>query len=139
MYSGRSEVQTFQFGMTKRRTIPAARPCPLLEARPLARSDRIRRWKHDHLCQCIGADAARGVGVGHGGYTLAGRPDYLLRVVAPDLASLSGFMTDRILRILGVVNVTSTVTLRRIKQTGALPLNHVMRPTENRKRSKYTT
>lgn len=72
-------------------------------------------------------------------YTLAGRADYLLRVVAPDLAALSGFMTDRILRIPGVANVKSTVTLRRIKQTHALPLDHVMRPTESRKRIKYAT
>lgn len=67
-------------------------------------------------------------------YTLAGRSDYLLRVVAPDLAALSRFMTEKILRIPGVAQVKSTVTLRKIKHTHVLPLEHVMQPTENRKR-----
>jgi DNA-binding Lrp family transcriptional regulator len=71
-------------------------------------------------------------------YTLAGRADYLLRVVAPDLAALSRFMTEKILRIPGVAQVKSTVTLRKIKQTHVLPLDHVMQPTENRKRIHFT-
>jgi DNA-binding Lrp family transcriptional regulator len=71
-------------------------------------------------------------------YTLAGRSDYHLRVVAPDLSALSKFMTEKILRIPGVAQVKSTITLRKIKHTHVLPLDHVMQPTENRKRIQFT-
>ncbi|MGV7207069.1 Lrp/AsnC family transcriptional regulator [Oxalobacteraceae bacterium A2-2] len=72
-------------------------------------------------------------------YTLAGQADYLLRIVAADLATLSEFMTGHILRIPGVANVRSTITLRRVKHTHALPLAHVTQPVRNRKRVLYTS
>lgn len=72
-------------------------------------------------------------------FTLAGQADYLLRIVAPDLGALSEFMNKHVLRIAGVANVKSTITLRKIKQTHVLPLDHVMRPTENRRRIEFAT
>lgn len=70
-------------------------------------------------------------------YTLAGQADYLLRIVAPDLNSLSEFMTKKILRMPGVANVKSTITLRQVKQTHALPMDHVLQPAENRKKIQF--
>jgi Lrp/AsnC family leucine-responsive transcriptional regulator len=67
-------------------------------------------------------------------YTLAGQSDYLLRIVAPDLAALSEFMSDHLLRMPGVSNVKSTITLRQIKQTSVLPLDHIARPVASGKR-----
>lgn len=70
-------------------------------------------------------------------YSLAGQGDYLLRIVAPDLASFSDFMTRYLLRMPGVTNLKSTITLQKIKQVHALPLDHVMQPAESRKRIIY--
>jgi Lrp/AsnC family leucine-responsive transcriptional regulator len=67
-------------------------------------------------------------------YAVAGQADFLLRIVVPDLAALSAFMTTHLLRMPGVANVKSTVTLRKIKQTHVLPLEHVMQPMESKKR-----
>jgi DNA-binding Lrp family transcriptional regulator len=71
-------------------------------------------------------------------FTLAGQADYLLRIVAPDLGALSEFMTGQLLRIPGVANVKSMITLRKIKQTQVLPLDHVTRPAENRNRIRFS-
>jgi len=71
-------------------------------------------------------------------YSLAGAADYMLRIVAPDLASFSDFMTRHLLRMPGITNVKSTITLQKIKQVHALPLEHVMQPTESRKRIFYS-
>jgi DNA-binding Lrp family transcriptional regulator len=70
-------------------------------------------------------------------YTLAGQADYLLRIVASDLNSLSEFMTTKILRMQGVANVKSTITLRQVKHTHALPMDHVLQPRENRKKIQF--
>ena len=60
--------------------------------------------------------------------SVTGEADYILRVVATDLASFSDFMMKRLLRLPGVINVKSNIALKRIKQTHALPLNHVTQP-----------
>ncbi|MRW93842.1 AsnC family transcriptional regulator [Duganella sp. FT80W] len=72
-------------------------------------------------------------------YTLAGSADYLLRIVAADLRALSDFMTRHILSIQGVANVKSTITLRRIKQTNVLPLDHVLQPPESKRKIQFTS
>lgn len=71
-------------------------------------------------------------------YSLAGQADYLLRIVAPDLASFSAFMTRHLLRMPWVTHVKSTITLRKLKQTHVLPLDHVTQPAESRKRIFYS-
>jgi DNA-binding Lrp family transcriptional regulator len=61
---------------------------------------------------------------------VTGEADYVLRIVAPDLASFSDFMVKRLLPLPGVINVKSNIALKRIKQTHVLPLEHIMQPEE---------
>jgi Lrp/AsnC family leucine-responsive transcriptional regulator len=55
-------------------------------------------------------------------YTISGDFDYLLKVVATDLKSLSTFLTDRLMQVPGVAGVRSTVCLEEIKPPSGLPL-----------------
>jgi Lrp/AsnC family leucine-responsive transcriptional regulator len=55
-------------------------------------------------------------------YSVTGPHDFLLKVVAADLASFSRFMMQRLMRAPGVRSVESTVVLREIKRTTELPL-----------------
>jgi Lrp/AsnC family leucine-responsive transcriptional regulator len=55
-------------------------------------------------------------------YTISGDFDYLLKVVAVDLKSLSSFLTDRLMQVPGVAGVRSMVCLEEIKPAGPLPL-----------------
>jgi DNA-binding Lrp family transcriptional regulator len=71
-------------------------------------------------------------------YSLAGQSDYLLKIVAPDLAALSQFVTTHLLRMPGIANVKSNITLRSIKHTHVLPVGHVMQPKESRKRISFS-
>ena len=57
--------------------------------------------------------------------SVTGEADYVLRVLAPDLASFSSFMMKRLLRLPGVANVKSNIALKKIKQTHVLPLDHI--------------
>jgi len=61
-------------------------------------------------------------------HAMAGEMDYLLRVVFEDLAHFSRFVMDTLLQHTGVVDVKSSFVLQAIKQTTALPLNHLLRP-----------
>lgn len=71
-------------------------------------------------------------------YSIAGQADYIMRIVAPDLASFSDFMSKHLLGMPGVSNVRSTITLRKIKQTHVLPLDAVMQPMESKKRIHFS-
>ena len=55
-------------------------------------------------------------------YAVTGDSDYVLKVVARDLKSLSDFLMDTLMRTPGVQSVRSTVCLDEIKCTGALPV-----------------
>ena len=55
-------------------------------------------------------------------YLLAGQSDYLLRLVFRDLADLERLHSEVITRLPNVVRVQSTLTLRMVKRTSALPL-----------------
>lgn len=57
-------------------------------------------------------------------YTISGDFDYLLKVVARDLKSLSNFLTDRLMQVPGVSGVRSMVCLEEIKPPSPLPLDH---------------
>lgn len=57
-------------------------------------------------------------------YTISGDFDYLLKVVASDLKSLSNFLTDRLMQVPGVSTVRSMVCLEEIKAASPLPLDH---------------
>jgi len=56
-------------------------------------------------------------------YTISGDFDYLLKVVAGDLKSLSNFLTDRLMQVPGVSTVRSMVCLEEIKPPSPLPLD----------------
>jgi Lrp/AsnC family leucine-responsive transcriptional regulator len=55
-------------------------------------------------------------------YTISGDFDYLVKVVANDLKSLSNFLTDRLMQVPGVAGVRSMVCLEEIKPASALPV-----------------
>lgn len=55
-------------------------------------------------------------------YTMTGEMDYLLRVQTIDLEHYSRFVMDKLLRHPSVLDVKSSFTLERIKDTTALPL-----------------
>lgn len=60
-------------------------------------------------------------------FAITGEADYLLRIVTPDLASLSEFMMHRLMRVAGVRSVKSNIVLNEIKRTTRLPLGHLAR------------
>ncbi len=55
-------------------------------------------------------------------YSVTGSHDYLLKIVAADLASLSQFMMHRLMRTPGIRSVESSIVLQEIKRTTRLPL-----------------
>lgn len=58
-------------------------------------------------------------------YAAAGEADYLLRIVVPDLPSLSRFVMNRLMNVPLVRSVKSTIILNAVKESGALPLDHL--------------
>lgn len=55
-------------------------------------------------------------------YLLAGQSDYLLRIVFRDMEDLERLHSEVLTRLPGVVRVQSTMTLRTVKRTSALPV-----------------
>jgi Lrp/AsnC family leucine-responsive transcriptional regulator len=56
-------------------------------------------------------------------HTVSGDNDYLLKVVARDLKSLSQFLTDRLMRLPGVDDVRSMICMEEVKAPAALPVD----------------
>ena len=55
-------------------------------------------------------------------FSVTGDFDYIIKVVARDLKSLSQFLMDTLMSLPGVSSVRSSVCLDEIKNTGSLPL-----------------
>ena len=55
-------------------------------------------------------------------YSVSGEHDYLLRVIAPDIAAVEDFLMHRLLRVTAVNSANTTFVLRQKKHTTALPL-----------------
>jgi Lrp/AsnC family transcriptional regulator len=55
-------------------------------------------------------------------YVLMGPIDFLLRIVAKDIAAYERFFFEKLSRVPGIQEVNSTVALSEIKATTALPL-----------------
>lgn len=55
-------------------------------------------------------------------YSVTGDVDYVLKVAADDLKSLSHFLMEKLMRVSGVGSVRSSVCLDEIKSTAVLPL-----------------
>jgi len=58
-------------------------------------------------------------------HATVGDADYLLRIVAPDLNALSGFVMKKLMRVPGVDSVRSNIVLTTFKRNGPLPLSHL--------------
>ncbi|MCW7539012.1 Lrp/AsnC family transcriptional regulator [Aquabacterium sp. A7-Y] len=56
-------------------------------------------------------------------HCVSGDHDYLLKVVARDLKSLSQFLTDRLMQVPGVDDVRSMICMEEIKPPSALPVD----------------
>ena len=54
---------------------------------------------------------------------VSGDSDYLLKVVAKDLKSLSQFLTDRLMQVSGIDDVRSMICLEEIKTPAPLPVD----------------
>ena len=60
-----------------------------------------------------------------GCHALTGDMDYLLRIHVEDLQHFSDFVMNSLLKHPGVIDVKSSFVLESIKDTPALPLNHL--------------
>ncbi len=60
-----------------------------------------------------------------GCYILAGQYDVLLKVVAADLDAYADFLVHRLLKMPGVQDVRSSFVMKTVKDTTALPLDHL--------------
>ncbi|MEO8081992.1 MAG: Lrp/AsnC family transcriptional regulator [Caldimonas sp.] len=56
-------------------------------------------------------------------YAVSGDYDYLLKVVARDLKSLSQFLTDELMQVPGVDDVRSMICLEEVKPSAPLPVD----------------
>lgn len=56
-------------------------------------------------------------------YAVSGDDDYVLKVVAQDLKSLSTFLTDRLMQVPGIDDVRSMICLEEIKPPSPLPVD----------------
>ena len=68
-------------------------------------------------------------------FSLTGEADYLVKMVVPDLASLSRILNDVLLPHDSVAHVRSSIVLYRLKQRPQLPLGHVANARLAKKRS----
>ncbi len=59
-------------------------------------------------------------------FSLTGEADYLVKMVVPDLKTLSRIISEVLLPHRSVAHVRSSVVLDRVKQTTRLPLRHLM-------------
>ena len=58
-------------------------------------------------------------------YSMTGDMDYLMRVQVEDLEHYSRFVMDKLLKQPGVIDIRTNFVLERIKETTALPLEHL--------------
>lgn len=58
-------------------------------------------------------------------FSMTGDMDYLMRVQVENLAHYSRFIMDKLLKQPGVIDIRSNFVLERVKETTALPLEHL--------------
>ncbi len=56
-------------------------------------------------------------------HTISGDFDYILKVVAKDLKSLSQFLTDTLMQVSGVASLRSMICMEEIKPVSGLPID----------------
>ena len=59
-------------------------------------------------------------------YSLTGEADYLVKIAVPTLKDLSHLLAEVFLPHPSVAHLRSSIVLDRLKQTGSLPLGHVL-------------
>ena len=67
-------------------------------------------------------------------FAVTGEADYMLRIVAPDLATFSDLVMKQLVLLPGVAQVKTNITLSQIKQTHQLPLDHLGSDLQHRRR-----
>ena len=55
-------------------------------------------------------------------HTISGDFDYILKVVATDLKSLSQFLTDTLMQVPGVASLRSMICMEEVKPVSGLPI-----------------
>ena len=60
-------------------------------------------------------------------HTISGDFDYILKVVAADLKSLSQFLTDTLMQVPGVASLRSMICMEEIKPPSGLPITEEYR------------
>lgn len=58
-------------------------------------------------------------------FSMTGDMDYLMRIQVEDLEHYSRFVMDRLLKQPGVIDIRTNFVLERIKETTALPMEHL--------------
>ena len=58
-------------------------------------------------------------------YSMTGDMDYLMRVQVEDLDHYSRFLMGKLVKLPGVIDIRSNFVLERVKDTTALPLEHL--------------
>jgi len=71
-------------------------------------------------------------------FSVTGEADYVARVVSHDLASFAELMMKQILLLPGVVNVKSNISLKKVKQSTVLPLEHIATPNPRKQRIAFS-
>lgn len=71
-------------------------------------------------------------------FSVSGNADYVLRIVAPDLAAFSEVMMKHVLRLPGIANIKTDIVLSTVKQTHVLPLAHISQPRRPGQRVSYS-
>lgn len=69
-------------------------------------------------------------------YLMTGPRDYLLRVVARDLADYERFVKETLTRIDGIANIESSFALGQVKHSNVLPVARDLRPSKKPRRAR---
>jgi len=93
----------------------------------------VKLEKRGHMPAEEFAKAVRGWPEVVGCYSMTGDTDYLLWTFVEDLDHYTRFLTGHVLKLPYVVDVKSNIVLAAIKNTTALPLNHLGLETRKRK------
>lgn len=70
-------------------------------------------------------------------FAVTGECDYILKIVAADLQALSDSTLKALMRLPGVASVRSNLVLKRIKSSTQLPLEHLQRPSPQRRQIRW--
>lgn len=70
-------------------------------------------------------------------HAVTGEADYILRIIAPDLATFSALMHQQLLTLPGIAQIRTNIALASIKESHALPLDHIGQAAPRGQRLRY--